>query len=138
MPFRLSPLTALSGGAAGRATARGMSGRVAVNLFTLVSAEVIAFALLEQSLRSPRHEGTLTAAAVAIMLVVPLCFKAMLKSGESIAVANLYWIALSLVLGALLSGVVFKESITLVQVLGFVVVLGGAVLAYAGGKKDDE
>jgi multidrug transporter EmrE-like cation transporter len=116
------------------AGARGMNQKVLGNLVALVTAEVIAFALLEQSLKSPKQDGPLTAAAVCILLVVPFCFKNMLKSGESIAVANLYWIVLSLVLGALLSTAVFKQPIARLQFVGMGIAVAGAVVAYVGGQ----
>lgn len=96
----------------------------------LVGAEILAFALLERAVQDKAHDTALTAAAVAVFLVVPFCFKAMLQQGETIAVANLYWIVLSMVLGALLTAVVFRERVGGLQVAGMVLATAGAVLAF--------
>lgn len=111
---------------------RGMSHHTLMNLFALVIAETIAFALLEKSLRSKNNEAGWTAAAVMFILVVPFTFKAMLKSGETIAMANLYWIVLSMILGAALSGVVFRQKVTPLQIAGMAIAVGGAGVAYVG------
>ena len=106
------------------------------SLGILVGAEVIAFALLQKAVQNSSTELAYTAAAVGFMLVVPFQFKAMLKSGESIAIANLYWIVLSLILGALLSLVIFQQKITHLQLAGMGVAAAGAVVAFFGEPKE--
>jgi drug/metabolite transporter (DMT)-like permease len=124
--------------ALGSSLDRSSANRAAVfrNLAILVSAEVIAFALLQKSTQSASTEGVYTAAAVGFMLIVPFCFKAILKSGESIAIANLYWIVLSLILGALLSIIIFQQKITHLQIAGMGVAVVGAVVAFFGEPKE--
>jgi multidrug transporter EmrE-like cation transporter len=70
----------------------------------IVSAELTAFALLQNSVDSQRHEiFYLLSACLLFGLVVPLAFRETLRIGNAIAISNLYWIALSL-LGSVVLG----------------------------------
>ena len=84
----------------------------------IVAAELISFALLQESVNSEKHAFVYTLLACLLFgLAVPLAFKETLRDGNEIAAANLYWIILSAIGSILVGYLIFKQPLTRKEVI---------------------
>ena len=78
----------------------------------IVAAELVAFALLQKTVDSPKNAALyITISILLFGLVVPLAFRETLK-GNKIAISNLYWIIASQFGSVILGYWVFKQSLS--------------------------
>jgi multidrug transporter EmrE-like cation transporter len=96
---------------------------------SIVIAELIAFALLQTSVDSPKHATLyITISILLFGLVVPIAFRETLK-GNKIAVSNMYWIIASQIGSVILGYWLFQQHLSTKEYIAiFLLILATLVL----------
>lgn len=112
---------------------RSMTSNVSVLFWVsvIVAAELIAFALLQKSVDSPKNANLYIAISMVLFGVfVTLAFRETLK-GTKIAVSNLYWIIASSFGSFLLGYFVFNQTLAAKEYAGIgLLVVATAIQAF--------
>jgi hypothetical protein len=95
----------------------------------IVIAELVAFALLQTSVDSPKYATLYIIIAILLFgIVVPIAFRETLK-GNNIAVSNLYWIIGSQIGSVILGYLIFKQNLSRKEYIAiFLLILATLVL----------
>lgn len=102
------------------------------NLFwvtCIVAAELLAFALLQNSVDNTKHANLNIFFAILLFgLVVPLAFRETLR-GTQIAISNLYWIIASSIGSILLGYFAFNQQLKTKEFVAFSLLLLATAVA---------
>jgi len=98
----------------------------------IVVAELIAFALLQTSVDSPKHATWYIIISVLLFgLVVPLAFRETLK-GNKIAVSNLYWIIASQIGSVILGYWLFQQHLSIKEYIAIFLLFIATLVLFIG------
>lgn len=105
-----------------------------LTLAAAIGSEVVATLSLKAALDQPAWYVVVAAGYIASFVFVAMC----LRLGMKIGVAYGIWGASGVTLTALLSAVIYDESLTLVMGLGMILIIAGVLTVELGSQKAQE